>query len=366
MFFFFFKAFEKTGILFQDNSDPDFEFNDLVRETVSKAEQSHWKGATRKLKKLTRRFGKNSADPRAIPKSVYLSVLESCMEERLHGARAAEPARKIMEEMVEQGYDISEEAANHCLRNCLGGDENGSHQGHGGIDTALAIIAAVEHAENPPSINLETYSRLVMSLAAEGSLDASLKLLRELVAEKSETPSLQLFAQVAASCFNRKDGIEVPEQVMTVLAYSKAAGYELDNIASTEDGRTLLAAGVIAAEKLENLGLGLRLLVAASNAKGCDPDKGDVLVANSSPAAQRAATIIHRKAIAKATQDDSWKLSVKLLEIMLNRGLTPSPSTWRNVVTCCTKLEKSRKATSLLMDWVRIVLNESKFHTTSF
>jgi hypothetical protein len=147
---------------------------------------------------------------------------------------------------------------------------------------------------------------------------------------------------------------------MTVLAYAKAAGYELNNIASVPAGRNLLAAGVIAAEKMDNLGLGLRFLVAASSAQGCEPDKGDVLVANLSPSAQRAATIIHRKAIAKAAQDDSWKLCVKLLEIMLRRGLTPSPSTWRNVVTCCTKLEKSRKATSILLDWVSLVLPRGK------
>ena len=146
---------------------------------------------------------------------------------------------------------------------------------------------------------------------------------------------------------------------MTVLAYAKAAGYELDNIASTIDGRALLAAGVVAAEKLDNLGLGLRLLTAASKAQGCEPDRGDDLVATSSPAAQRACTIIHRQAIRKASVDGSWKLSVKLLELMLERGLTPSPSTWRNVVTCCAKAEKSRKATSLLLDWVSSLVREN-------
>jgi pentatricopeptide repeat protein len=282
------------------------------------------------------------------------------MEERLHGARAAESARKIMEEMVGQGFEIRTDAANNCLRNCLGDGLNGSHQGFGGIDTALAMIAAMEQAENPPSINLETYSKLITALAVEGSLDDSLKILRDLVAEKFETPSLQLFAEVASSCFNRKDDLEDPEQVMTVLAYAKAAGYELNNIASIPAGRSLLAAGVIAAEKMDNLGLGLRFLVAASNAEGCEPDKGDILVANLSPVAQRAATIIHRKAIEKASQSDSWKLCVKLLELMLRRGLTPSPSTWRNVVTCCAKLEKSRKATSILLDWVSLVLPRGK------
>jgi hypothetical protein len=324
----------------------------LIRDVEEKCEQFHWKGATRKLKRLNRRFGRKSANPRTIPEGVYLSVLEACMDERLHGARAAEPARKIMEEMVVQGYEIPAEAANYCLTNCLSDGVNGSHQGFGGIDTALAMLAAIEQSENPPRINIDTYSRIIGTMADEGALDDSLKMLRTLVAVLFETPSLELFAEVASSCINRKDKLDDPEKVMTVLAYAKAAGYELDNIASTVDGRVLLAAGVIAAEKLDNIGLGLRFLTAASKAQGCDPDRGDDLVANASPAAQRASTIIHRKAIAKGTQDDSWKLSVRLLELMLERGLTPSPSTWRNVVACCAKLEKSRKATSLLLDWV--------------
>jgi len=139
---------------------------------------------------------------------------------------------------------------------------------------------------------------------------------------------------------------------MTGLAYVKATGYELDNIASTVDGRSILAAGVIAAEKMGNIGLGLRFLTAASKAEGCEPDRGDTLVANLSPASQRACTIIHRRAILKACENGSWKLAVKLLELMLERGLTPSPSVWRNVVVLNAKEEKSKKATALLLDWV--------------
>jgi hypothetical protein len=346
------KAFEKTGIVFEDTSDPDFDFKDLIREAEMLVERGHWKSATRKMKKLSRRYGRNSPDPREIPESLYLSVLQECSNDRLHGARAAEPARKLMEEMITMGYVVPADTANYCVKNCLSDGPNGSHQGFGGIDTALAMIAALEQAEEPVGISLETYSQVITALAADGSIAYSLKMLRELVAEKSQTPSLELFADVATYCLGGKDESGNPEEVMTVLAYAKAAGYELDRIASTSDGRRLLASGVIAAEKLDNVGLGLRFLTAASNAEGCEPDKGDILVANSSPAAQRASTIIHRKALVKASQDDAWKLSVKLLELMLARGLRPSPSTWRNVVTCCAKLEKSRKATSLLMDWV--------------
>jgi hypothetical protein len=344
------QAFKKSGIEFQDNSDPDFEFNELVNDTLDKAEKSHWKAATRNLRKLRRRFGPASSDPRTIPEEVYTTTLKACIAERMHGARAAEPARKIMEEMVEVGYLIPTDTANFCIKNCLSDGPNGAHQGHGGIDTALAILAAVHSSENPPIINQDTYSKLITTMADEGYIVDALNMLRELVVENSETPSLQLFAYVASACV--RDGAETADKVLTVLAYAKACGYELDSVASTADGRQLLAAGVIAAELLNNIALGLRLLTAASMAQGCAPDRGDALIASSSSKAQRAATILHRQAISKAVEDNQWKLAVKLLELMLQRSLTPSPSVWRNVVTCCAKAEKSRKATALLLDWV--------------
>lgn len=347
------QAFASKGIEFQDTSDPDFEFKELVSETLERAKRSHWKGASRKLKRLTRRFGKASASPRPIPVDVYMSVLRSCMEDRLHGNRAAEPARKIMELMVDDGYEIPSEVANFCLKNCISEGQDGTHDGFGGIDTALAMLAAIESSDTPAWINEDTYCKLIAVMANGGSLDQSLRLLRQLVVEKGETPTLQLFADVASVCVaGKKKNVVDAEKVMTVIAYAKAAGYELAKIASTVDGRALLAAGVIAAEKLDNIGLGLRFLTAASQAEGCDPDRGDALVATSSPAAQRACTVLHRQAINKSSIDNSWKLAVKLLELMIQRGLTPSPSAWRNVVICCAKSEKSRKATSLLLDWV--------------
>merc|ERR1719261_737131 len=39
---------------------------------------------------------------------------------------------------------------------------------------------------------------------------------------------------------------------------------------------------------------------------------------------------------------------------MISRSLRPSPTLWRNVVTCCAKAKKSRKATALLLDWVKL------------
>lgn len=274
------------------------------------------------------------------------------MEDRLHGARAAEPARRAMEEMVANGYSVPGDIANNCIKESMGYEVDGSHEGFGGIDTALAMLAAVEVSKEPPVILDETYEKIIATMATEGSLDDSLQFLREFIVDKSRTPSLKLFADVAFACV---DGVNDPEKVMTSLAYLKAAGYDLDNIASTVDGRRVLAAGVIAAEKINNIGLGLRFLTAASKAEGCAPDKGDALVASWSPKTQRACAIIHRNAIKKASQDSSWKLAVRLLELMVERGLRPSPRVWTNVVTCCAKNEKSRKATALLMDWVSFI-----------
>jgi len=347
-------AFKNEGIEFQA-ADHAVEFNDLVKETLEKAEQLHWNAAIRKLKTLTRRFGPASSDPRTIPEEVYTTTLKACSANRMHRSRAADPARKIMEGMVEAGYQIPTDAANFCIKNCLSDGPNGANEGHGGIDTALAMLAAVHSSENPPIINPDTYSKLITTMADDGSIDDALNTLRELVVQNAETPSLQLFAYVASACV--RDGAGNADKVLTVLAYAKACGYELDSVASTAEGRQLLAAGVIAAELLNNIALGLRLLTAASLAEGCAPDRGDALIASSSSKAQRAATILHRQAINKAVEDNQWKLAVKLLELMMARSLTPSPSVWRNVVICCAKAEKSRKATALLLDWITLAGN---------
>jgi len=345
-------AFQEKGIAFLDDSDPDFDFNSLLKEIHTLSEKVHWKSASRKFKKLIKRFGNAAPESREIPEKVFTDVLMAYMQSRLHGARAAEPARRAMEEMVSNGYSVPAEIANSCIKDSLGFEKDGSHEGFGGIDTALAMLTAVELSEEDPTpIFVDTYEKLITTLANEGSIDDALQLLREIVVEKADTPSLKVFADVASACV---EAANEPEKLMTGLAYVKATGYELDNIASTVDGRGILAAGVIAAEKIDNVGLGLRFLTAASKAEGCEPDRGDTLVANLSPASQRACTIIHRKAISKAVENSNWKLSVKLLELMLERGLTPSPSVWRNVVVLCAKEEKSRKATALLSDWVNL------------
>jgi len=142
--------------------------------------------------------------------------------------------------------------------------------------------------------------------------------------------------------------------VFNVLAYVKAAGYDLETIATTEDGRALLASGIIAADRVASPGVGLRLLRAAAKAKGCAPDRGDVLVTLSSPAASKACIRVHVRGINAAIENANWQLAVKLLKLMLDRSLKPSARVWRNVIACCAKHEKSRKATALLMDWASL------------
>ena len=358
---------------FVDQSDPDFERKELLRELDEKVEKGHWKAAVRKLKRYTRRFGSQYV----VPESTLSSVLAVCMDNRLQGARASEPVRKIMELMVELQYPISEKVGNYCIRNCLGYEgPHSTHQGFGGIDTALAMLSALEQAGTP--VQLETYEKVCCALAKEGSVETAVSLLQTVVTDRSETPALATFAAVAHAAVVTPSSKQIAtkkdlsssskrrqqyhaEQVPTILGYAKAIGYDLDTIASIADGRNLLASGVIAAEQMHNVGLGLRLLTAASKASvdvgGVDEDgsnikRGDMLVSSSSSMAQRASTLIHKRAVNHAVEDKQWKLAVKLLDLMQERSLKPSPWIWRNVVTCCAKAEKSRKASAILLDWV--------------
>lgn len=334
-------------IQFTDESDPDFDFKALTAEIEEKAAVGHWKAATRKLKKLSKKF---ATAERPVQGETYIAVLEACVANRLQGARASEPARKILEQMAEDGHVIPAHLGNQSVLNCLGNGPNGSHDGFGGIDTALAMLAAMESSPSGSQmITVDTYGAVVSSLSNDGAVEEACLLLRAMVVEHSFTPPLSVFADVARAA--SKAG-EMGETVLQVMTLAKASGYILDNIASATAGRDLLASGVIAAEQMDNLPLGLRLLTAAAKAEGCAPDRGDDLVASSSSAAQRACTLIHRRAIDTAISDNNWKLAVKLEELMVERSLTPSTVVLRKVVGVCTRNRKSRRATQLLLDWV--------------
>jgi pentatricopeptide repeat protein len=341
------EACPPEDIAFVDESDPDFDFKALVSEINEKASVGHWKAATRKLKKLSKRY---ATPEKPVPVETYLAVLDACLADRLHGARASEPARKILEEMSENGYTIPAKIGNQCVLNTLGNGPNGTHDGCGGIDTALAMLAALESSPSGSDmITVDTYGAVVSALSSDGAVEEAVLLLRAMVVEHSFTPPLSVFSDAAHAAAKTDD---MAETVLQVLTLAKAAGYILDNIASADAGRELLASGVIAAEKMDNLPLGLRLLTAASKAEGCAPDRGDDLVASISSASQRACTLIHRKAIDTAVADDNWKLAVKLEKLMVTRSLTPSTAVLRKVVGVCTKMEKSKKATEILLDWV--------------
>jgi pentatricopeptide repeat protein len=254
-----------------------------------------------------------------------------------------------MEEMADRGIPIPGHAGNSCVVDCLGSGPNGTHDGFGGIDTALAMLAAMERSPvTADTIKAETYISVISALNRDGDYDEAILLLRTMVVDRFLTPSLSIFAEVAQSAVKDKKA----EQVLQVMTLAKASGYVLDSVASSETGRSLLASGVIAAEQLNNVALGLRLLTAASKAEGCSPDAGDALVAASSSSAQRACMLIHRRAIDEAVTEGNWKLAVKILELMPTRSLIPSANVMRKVVNICAKSGKSRKATALLLDWV--------------
>ena len=287
---------------------------------------------------------------RGVPQDIYVAVLDACVADRLHGARASEPARKILEQMAEAGCTIPAILGNQCVLNCLGNGPNGTHDGCGGIDTALAMLAALESSPSGSDmVTVDTYGAVVSALSNDGAVEEACLLLRAMVVEHSFTPPLSVFSDAAHATAKVEN---MGETVLQVLSLAKASGYILDNIASAEAGRQLLASGVIAAEQLDNLPLGLRLLTAAAKAEGCAPDRGDALVASTSSAAQRACTLIHRKAIDTAILDNNWKLAVKIEQLMIERSLTPSTAVLRKVVGICTKNEKSKSATRLLLDWV--------------
>jgi len=337
------------GIQFFDEADPDFEYNSLLKEVNEKAAIGHWKVATRRLKKLNKRY---ASPERPVPEETFVAVLEACAADRLHGARASEPARKIMEEMVERGMEIPPSLGNGCVSASIGKGPNGTHDDCGGIDCALAMMAAMDASvAGTEMITVDSYAKVVSALANDGAVEEAILLLNTMVAERFFTPNLSTFADVAMAA--AKDGKQ-SESVLRVLTLAKAAGYELDNIASVDSGRSLLASGLIASEQMDNVALGLRLLTAAAKAEGCAPDRGDDLVCSSSSAAQRAATLTHRRGVEKAVTDGKWQLAVKLLELMTERSLKPATSVWRKVVTCCAKAAKSRKATALLLDWVAL------------
>lgn len=315
---------------FVDESDPAAL---LVEEVNSKCEQQHWKGATRKLKRLSRQY------PNEVPEELFVKVLQTCANNRLQGARASEPARKIMEQLAERHLEIPSKLANYCVRNCLGYDKNAhsTHQGFGGVDTALAMMSAMKQAQS--EIASDTLERVASALAKEGSLDEALSLLQGLVVERTETPSLALFAKIAEYAVKHVED----EHAITLLSYAKAAGYQLDTIGSSEYGKAFLANVVVAAERLEQDALVFRLL-----------NSNDDELASFSNAAQRACLLVHKRAINKAVAQGEWKLGVKVLELMIQRNLRASPWIWRNVVACCAKAKKSKKATGLLLDWVKL------------
>lgn len=191
------------GITFCDDSDPDFDFKSVLSEVMEKSSVGHWKAATRKLKALR---NKHATPARPVPREAHLAVLEACAAYRLNGARAAEPARKILEDMATCGHEIPANLANTCVASALGPGPGATHEGCGGIDVALAMTAAVEASPGGTSaLTEDSYGRLAEALAADGALVEAEDLLRATVAERGLTPTLGTFAAVAKAAAQSDD-----------------------------------------------------------------------------------------------------------------------------------------------------------------
>jgi len=352
-----------SGISF-DSEDFDARIKRLEMEIQQKCKIGHWKSAVRKLKLLSSVMKEFSGEK--ISAQIYEQVLAACAADRLAGARASVSARKIMEEMADSGYSIPSDTANACIIDSLSGKgPDATHDGFGGIDVALAMLSAMESSGTP--VKEATFNQLINALITNtnsprldddnnvGNTEEAISLIRSMVVQHNITPSLAVYASVAEKVLSMRD-VQPAKQVdlvLQLLTYTKAAGYELDSIASAADGRALLADGVIVAERVNNLALGLRLLTAAMKAQGCAPERGDQLVATLSKASQRASALLHIRSIDMAVKEDNWKLAVRLLQLMPERSLLAPSNVWRKVVTVCAKNEKSRKAAQLLFDWVQ-------------
>jgi len=386
---------QDTGITFNEE-DIVTKVKRLEMEIQHKCNIGHWKTAVRKLKHLRSILpstdSSHSHDPSlpSISEETYTKALLACAADRLSGARASVSARKIMEEMVDSGYTIPSDIANTCIVDSLSGKgPDATHDGFGGIDVALAMLSAMEASNSP--VKEATLVQLITALLENTSstpspsmndavasssssnniysnLEDAISLIRKMVVNYNFTPTLALYAAVAdkimlltgnSSSSSSSDAQLLSssrqlDMILQLLTLTKAAGYELDSIASAEAGRELLAAGVVVAERANNLALGLRLLTAAMKAQGCAPERGDRLVATLSKPSQRASALLHIRSIDMAVKEDNWKLAVKLLQLMPERGLVTPSNVWRKVVTVCAKAEKSRKATQLLLDWVKL------------
>jgi hypothetical protein len=369
------------SIDFVDASDP---LEDITAEIYEKCKVGHWKSAVRRLRRIARRFpsstttsidgSKEKEGSVVVPEELYVTVLECCARDRLSSARAAESARKVMERLVETSgsYFIPDSLGNYCIDNCLGSDgKHSTHQGFGGLDTALAMVSAMERSGSP--VYLETYEKVAVALAKEGSMTDCLSLLQKLVVEKSEQPTLATFVAIAEYATNQL----LDEPMITLLSYVKAAGYALETLVATYpvEGTAIIANAVIAAERIEKDALVFRLLnqqqpkpptaesATTADQAGVAADPPGVVpstvvntnkIAKYSSAAERACTLVHKRAIVKATENGEWKTAVKVLELMIQRQLRPSPWIWRNVVACCARAEKSKRATALLFDWIKL------------
>jgi hypothetical protein len=171
--------------------------------------------------------------------------------------------------MATCGYAVPAELANACVTTALDMGAGSTHGGCDGIDTALAMAADVEAVSDggrcadgrklwPPGIGAR---RLTSVLAADGAVEETERVLCAMMVKHSLILALGTFADVARAATRSNDRTT---NVLQILTYDKAAGYNLERISAMETERDLLAAGVIVVKQMENLALGLHLLTVAA------------------------------------------------------------------------------------------------------
>jgi pentatricopeptide repeat protein len=328
----------------KDVLEKNVDLNSIVDKIKEMGSNGQWEDS-RALLKMIDEKGPVSRD-------TYVCILEACLRNDLYQGKASSLACEILERMVNAGYSVPSTLGSSCVQFCLGNDKL-EPQGvdSGDIDTALKMVTIISRTPGGlKSLSIDSIGAIVSALSKNDELEEAMRLLREMISDGAFTPPLTVFADVASAAAGKTND---SENVLESMMLLKSSGYLIDNIASSKAGRNILASGVIAADQMNNVELGLGLLAAASKAGDCEPDSGDVLVASLSPMTKSACFNIHRKAIDDAIKSESWVLAIKLISLMIKRNLNPTNDIWEGVVEVCARNKKSKESASILLDWVK-------------
>jgi pentatricopeptide repeat protein len=333
----------------KDALEKNVDLNSIVDKIKEMGSNGQWEDSRASLKMIDEYQDLMKG---TVSRDTYVSILEACLRNDLYQGKASSLACEILERMVNAGYSVPSTLGSSCVQFCLGNDElEPKGVDRGDIDTALKMVTIISRTPGGlKSLSIDSIGAIVSALSKNDKLEEAMRLLREMISDGAFTPPLTVFADVASAAARKTND---SEKVLESMMLLKSSGYLIDNIASSKAGRNILASGVIAADQMNNVELGLGLLAAASKAGDCEPDSGDVLVASLSPMSINACFNIHRKAIDDAIKSESWVLAIKLISLMIKRNLNPTNEIWEGVVKVCARNEKNKESASILLDWVK-------------